>query len=41
LNSNVELAPGLDNYTTDSNPPALPNADGRYPLPIPGVTKTV
>ena len=38
LNSNVELAPGLDNYTWESNPPALPDANGKYPVAMPGQT---
>jgi myo-inositol 2-dehydrogenase / D-chiro-inositol 1-dehydrogenase len=37
--SNVELAPGLDNYTMDSQPPVKPDADGRYPIAMPGITK--
>jgi predicted dehydrogenase len=31
-----ELAPGIDDYTMDSPPPALPGADGRYLVPVPG-----
>jgi len=30
------LAPGIDDYTLESNPPAMPGPDGRYPVPVPG-----
>jgi myo-inositol 2-dehydrogenase / D-chiro-inositol 1-dehydrogenase len=36
LNSNVELAPGLDNFTSSSNPPVIPDAHGHYPIAMPG-----
>jgi myo-inositol 2-dehydrogenase / D-chiro-inositol 1-dehydrogenase len=36
--SNLELAPGLDRYTMDSNPPVTPDAQGRYPIAAPGLT---
>ncbi|MGD0094025.1 MAG: twin-arginine translocation signal domain-containing protein, partial [Planctomycetota bacterium] len=39
LNSNLELAPGLDQLTMDSKPPVLPDKDGRYPVAMPGQTK--
>jgi predicted dehydrogenase len=39
INSQVELAPGLDRYTWDSNPPALPDSNGKYPIAVPGQTK--
>ncbi len=39
LASNLELAPGLDQYTMDSEPPVAPGPDGRYPVAMPGVTK--
>jgi myo-inositol 2-dehydrogenase / D-chiro-inositol 1-dehydrogenase len=41
LASKVELAPGLDQYTWDSNPPAMPDADGRYPIAMPGRSKVL
>ena len=41
LASKIELAPGLDNYTWDSNPPAMPDANGKYPIAMPGQTTTV
>jgi predicted dehydrogenase len=37
LASNVELAPGLDQFTMDSTPPVSPNADGTYPIAMPGI----
>ena len=32
----VELAPGIDELTWESVPPVVPNADGRYPISVPG-----
>ena len=41
LNSEHEYAPGLDKLTFDGPAPLLPDAEGRYPIPQPGiVTKT-
>jgi hypothetical protein len=39
--SNVELAPGLDQYTLESDPPVKPDADGNYPVAMPGFTKVL
>jgi len=39
--SNVELAPGLDDYTMDSEPPVKPDAEGNYPIAMPGQTKVL
>ena len=39
--SNLELAPGLDQYTMDSNPPVMPDAQGHYPVAMPGMTKVL
>jgi len=39
--SNLELAPGLDHYTMESDPPAMPSAQGRYPVAMPGQTKVL
>jgi len=39
LNSNLELAPGLDNLTWESPAPILPDASGRYPMAVPGQTR--
>lgn len=41
LASNLELAPGLDRYTMDSDPPVMPDAQGRYPIAMPGETKVL
>ena len=41
IQSNLELAPGLDRYTMDSNPPVMPDAQGHYPIAIPGMTKVL
>ena len=41
LNSDHEFAPGLDKLTKDGPAPLLPDANGRYPIPHPGIiTKT-
>ena len=39
--SNLELAPGLDNYTMNSNPPVMPDSKGNYPIAMPGATKVL
>ncbi|MCX5645533.1 MAG: gfo/Idh/MocA family oxidoreductase, partial [Phycisphaerae bacterium] len=39
--SNLELAPGLDNYTMNSNPPVIPDSKGNYPVAMPGATKVL
>ncbi len=39
--SDLELAPGLDHYTMDSEPPVKPDAQGRYPIAMPGRTKVL
>ena len=39
--SKVELAPGLDQMTMDSPPPVQPDAHGRYPVAMPGMTKVL
>jgi predicted dehydrogenase len=41
LASNLELAPGLEQYTMDSEPPVKPDAQGRYPITMPGLTKVL
>src|SRR5687768_16799068 len=37
LHSDHEYAPGVDKFTMDSPPPLLSNADGEYPIPMPGL----
>jgi predicted dehydrogenase len=43
LQSNIELAPGLDSLTLDSAPPvsATPDNSGKYPIAMPGQTKVI
>jgi len=40
LNSDHEFAPGLDKLTKDSPAPVMPDANGMYPQPQPGIKKT-
>ena len=41
LHCEHEMAPGIDKFTMDSAAPLLADANGRYPVPQPGiVTKT-
>jgi len=30
-----------EKYAWDANPPSMPDADGKYPVPVPGVTKVI
>lgn len=39
LNSDHEFAPGLDKLTMDSPAPIIADANGRYPIPMPGINK--
>jgi hypothetical protein len=39
LNSEHEFAPGVDQFTMDSPPPLKSNAEGKYPVPMPGILK--
>lgn len=42
LESNLELAPGLEQWTSlDAPAPIVPGPDGRYPIPMPGITKAL
>jgi len=39
LNSDHEFAPGLDKITLESPAPLQANPDGKYPVPMPGITR--
>lgn len=39
LNCPHEFAPTVDKLTKDATPPVLPNAEGKYPIPMPGVIR--
>ena len=39
LNSDHEYAPGVDKLTMDSPPPLRSDADGKYPIPMPGIVR--
>ncbi len=39
LNCPHEMAPGLDKLTLTSAAPVVAGADGKYPVPMPGITK--
>jgi hypothetical protein len=39
LNCPHEMAPGLDKLTMDSKSPLPANAEGKYPVPMPGIVK--
>lgn len=42
LNSNLELAPGLEQITSlDAPAPVMPDAKGNYPVAMPGTTRVV
>ncbi len=41
LASNVETAPGLENLTWDGNAPVMPDANGNYPVAMPGQSQVV
>ncbi len=36
LASKFEWCPNIDNLTADSPAPVMPDAEGRYPVPVPG-----
>ena len=40
LNCEHEMAPGLDKITADSPAPVMPDKNGRYPVPQPGIVTT-
>jgi hypothetical protein len=39
LNSEHEFAPDVDKLTMDSPPPLASDAEGKYPVPQPGLKK--
>ena len=39
--SELVLAPGLEDYTMDSDPPVMPDEKGQYPVAMPGRTKVL
>ena len=39
LNSPHQMAPGVEKLTLDSDSPLMPDADGRYAKPEPGIKK--
>ena len=39
--SDLVLAPGLESYTMDSEPPVMPDEEGQYPVAMPGRTKVL
>ena len=39
--SNLRYGPAPDESNFDTKPPTLPNKDGNYPLPMPGITKLI
>jgi predicted dehydrogenase len=41
LASEADLAPGLEQLTWENDAPVLPDAAGRYPVAMPGVTKEI
>jgi predicted dehydrogenase len=38
LNSDHEFAPGVDKFTMDAAAPLVADKDGKYPVPMPGIT---
>jgi predicted dehydrogenase len=38
LNDDMEYAPGADKFTMNSAPPLVADQDGKYPVPMPGLT---
>jgi hypothetical protein len=39
LNSDYEFAANIDQLTLDSDSPLMPNDQGKYPIPYPGIIK--
>ena len=40
LNNEWVMAPGVDKFTADSPAPVMPDKNGRYPVPQPGIVTT-
>lgn len=36
LEKGKDICPGIDDYTLQSDPPAMPGPNGEYPVPVPG-----
>ena len=41
LNSDLRLVPDPDKWSWDAMPPVVPDENGNYPIPMPGVTKVL
>jgi len=41
MNSNFQFCPNIDELTFDSRPPLKADAEGCYPVPVPGVWNEV
>jgi predicted dehydrogenase len=41
VKSDLELAPGLEDYTLSTTPPVVPDSEGNYPIAKPGFTKAL
>ena len=41
MDSDLVLAPGLENFKMDSEPPVTPDENGQYPVAMPGRTKVL
>jgi predicted dehydrogenase len=41
IDSNTVLAPGIEGYTMETVPPAVPDSQGKYPIAMPGISKVL
>jgi len=39
FNSQIELAPGIENFSFNTAPPVVPDSNGKYPIAVPGKTR--
>jgi predicted dehydrogenase len=39
FNSQIELAPGIENFSFNKAPPVVPDSNGKYPIAVPGKTR--